>query len=653
MMASGSERRLAASVVIPTRSNLTGLQDCLEALRRCRPATVELELIVVANAADAPTRAFLQRLDDVVVIESAVDLGFAGACNAGAGRSRADYLVLLNDDVIVSPGWLDALVEAVNSRPGIGAAVSRILFPDGRLQEAGSVITRSGWTANVGFGSAADCESFLTRRTVDYGSACSLLVRRASWEALGGFSEDYFPGYFEDVDFALSLRTYGEGIVYEPRSVVVHQRHGTPIDRAFRGFYYLVNKQRFVAKWNHAIANAIAETAEDSIQVHTAAWAAAGCPRRVLIIDDRWPDARFGSGHGRMAACAATLADAACAVSFWAGADEGQIDFAALGVQPVRGGLADHLMRAESVYTAVVISRPNNFRRYHSLVRRLQPQAAVIYDAEALYSVRTARKPGTAAGRRYAQSLEAARYAALEERIAAAADVVVTVSPAEAAFWQRWNARVRTIPPFTGAPLSPAPYARRDRVLFAAGWRAGVDSPNGDGLLWFVRDVLPLVAGRVAGFELDVLGDAPAELHLPEAARGSVRFLGAVADLGEVYDRTRVAIAPIRYGSGVKIKTLEALEHGVPVVGTAVAAEGVPVGRGVGLRVCDRAADFADELCELYLNPVAWARARGELEHAAAARAQNGGSAAWADALDAAVAVRAASFRASATSETG
>ena len=559
---------------------------------------------------------------------------------------------MLNDDVIVSPDWLDALVEAVESRPDLGAAVSRILFPDGTLQEAGSVITRSGWTHNVGFLTNADRDAYLTPRTVDYGSACSLLIRRRSWDAVGGFCEDYFPGYFEDVDFALSLRNLGQQTIYEPRSMVVHQRHGTAIERQFRGFYYQRNHSRFVSKWRDTLGKALIDSPEDAAKLHTAAWAAAGCPRRVLIIDDRWPDARFGSGHGRMAECAMTLAASGCSVSFWAAADEGEIDFAALRIQPVRQGLATHLAQPEHLYEAVVISRPNNFRRYHALVRRLQPQAALVYDAEALYSTRMARAARLPGRRGHAQALECSRYLGIERRIGSKADVVVTVSATEAMAWGRWDARVHTIPPFSGSPVTPGTYAARDRVLFAAGWRAGAESPNGDGLRWFLGEVLPLVAKRMPAFVLDVLGSPPADLHLPLGSQPHLRFLGPVDDLSGIYDRARVAIVPLRYGAGVKVKALEALEYGVPVVGTAIAAEGIPIGRGGGLQVCDGAADFADALCRLYLDARLWMRARRELEAEAAARKQaDPAPVPWMDALDTAIAARAASLAGTPTSE--
>lgn len=597
-----------------------------------------MQLVVVATAADAATERLLQAADGVTLVQSDVNLGFSGACHAGASVAKGDYLVLMNDDVVVTPGWLDTLVNAMTARRDIGAAVPRVLYPDGTLQEAGALISRAGWTVQLGHGSPPGSNDYLTQRPVDYGSACAAVVDRDIWDAIGGFSEEYFPGYFEDVEFALGMRHRGKAVLYVPRAVVFHMRYGTPIERPLRSFFYQRNRETFVDKWREQLESFVLQDADDTDGLPRATWQAAGCPRRILVIDDRWPDARLGAGHGRMAAGVRELAGDGCDITFWAASDEGAPDFAALGLQPLRDRLETHLADPHRVYDVVLISRPPNFRKYAKLVRKLQPHAALVYDSEALYHVRLARSSKLASGvLRTTLDRTACRMVIAERRIAPAADTIVAVSEAEARVWRRWGAaHVAVIPPFTGATLTSRSFATRSGMLCGAGWVSGAVSPNGDGLEWCLREILPRLVRRIPGFVLYVLGTPPSELKVPAAVASNVRALGLVDDVHATYDKVRVALVPLRYGSGVKMKTIDAIEHGVPVVATPVGAEGVPVAQGAGLRVCTTAEEFAEVACELYLNRREWSAARWDLERIAE-RKRSVGGVRWSDAIGHAV----------------
>lgn len=239
------------SVVILVQDRLGLLIRCLEPLSR-REAAPVAEVVVVANGTPPSQLAVLLRRPDLVTVISPVNLGFAGGCNWGARFSRGRHIVLLNDDTEVEPGWLGRLVEVAGSDAGIGAVGSRLLNPDGSLQEAGSILWREGGTHQVQGASpfqAAACERV---RDVDYCSACGLLVTREAWDAVGGFDEGYFPAYHEDVDLCLTLRAHGYRTVYAPEARVLHHR-GAGMTTQFRAFAAARNGRRFVAKWASAL----------------------------------------------------------------------------------------------------------------------------------------------------------------------------------------------------------------------------------------------------------------------------------------------------------------------------------------------------------------------------------------------------------------
>ena len=183
--------------------------DCLDALRRPGASPPGTELVVVANGTPSDQLDGLTAHEDVVLVVNQENLGFAAGCNQAASIARAPLLVFLNDDSTVDNGCIDALIRAVSDDPEIGAVGARIVWVDGTLQEAGSVLWRDGSTSHVGEGLPPGSDAYQEPRDVDWASANGLLVTRRAWDVVGGFDERYFPAYYEDVDLCLALAAQG------------------------------------------------------------------------------------------------------------------------------------------------------------------------------------------------------------------------------------------------------------------------------------------------------------------------------------------------------------------------------------------------------------------------------------------------------------
>jgi GT2 family glycosyltransferase len=239
------------------------LDECLDALRRPGAAVEDTEIVVVANGTPKDQLESLTRCDDIVLVVNESNLGFASGCNQAASVARAPLLVFLNDDSLVQEGCIDALVRASESDPSIGAVGARIVSEDGTLQEAGSVIWKDGSASHVGEGLTSRSRAFMEPRWVDYSSANGLLVVRRVWDEVGGFDEGYFPAYFEDVDFSLTLAAHGYRTKYEPRAALVH-RGSQSTSRVFREFLLTRNHLRLVEKWGEALDRFEPPPAKDS-----------------------------------------------------------------------------------------------------------------------------------------------------------------------------------------------------------------------------------------------------------------------------------------------------------------------------------------------------------------------------------------------------
>ena len=142
------------------------------------------------------------------------------------GGPGGDYVCFLNVDALPEPGWLPPLLERLED-PRVGAAFPMLLNLDGTVQEAGSVVDALGWAHAIGAGASPGDLAVRFARAIDYGSAACMLVERDVFRSLGGFDPVYGLGYYEDADFCFKLRDAGLRTFYEPRSRVMHARHGS------------------------------------------------------------------------------------------------------------------------------------------------------------------------------------------------------------------------------------------------------------------------------------------------------------------------------------------------------------------------------------------------------------------------------------------
>jgi hypothetical protein len=141
---------------------------------------------------------------------------------------------------------------------------------------------------------------------------------------------------------------------------------------------------------------------------------------------------------------------------------------------------------------------------------------------------------------------------------------------------------------------------------------AGVDSPNGDGLLWFLEHVLPLIRSRIPWVRLRVTGRYPPAALLA-MSNPNLCFDGHVSDLAAFYNEIRVIVSPIRFGSGVKLKTIQAIQYAVPTVATTIAAEGMTLDACRGVHVSDDPTVFAAAVTRLMTDAHEWEESRTAL----------------------------------------
>lgn len=610
-----------ASILILCHDNQQYLSECLASISRTvNGSLTPFEVIVLfQQTSSGRVESFLRALSGIRVITASLNLGFAAGNNFASRYARGKHLVFLNDDTITQDGWLEQLVSVAEHDEQIGAVGSRLLFPDGTLQEAGAILWSDGSAYPLGRGEPLASLSYTYTRDVDYISANGLLVRRSAFDAAGGFDERFFPGYYEDVDLCMTIRhNLGLRIVYEPRSCILHHESATSNrDPDFRSFLFNRHQSAFRSKWADVLPWYPAPNPESPEAVERAVFRARGNPKRVLVMDDRLPQVGLGSGFGRTADMLFDLSRSGYAIDFIP-TDRGHLPktnlLGDLGVDVVTEPVAEHLARLGRSYDVVIISRPHNFKAYHATVRATMPEAPVIYDAEALYHRRLFLQAQTErdAARRDVIIRDAEQMQDLEIEIARSADAIVAISDAEVTWIEGLDEHA---PVAFMRPLSPnirtasAQLDKRAGAVFVAGWLAGEQSPNVHGLKWYAEKVVPIVRDALPDFVTSVTGANP-PLSVQALQSSAVVLCGFRESMESLYSGARIAIAPILVGAGVKIKTIEAMQYGVPVVATAVGAEGLGLSDNMEIDISDDAATFAGKIIALACDDELWLRRR-------------------------------------------
>ncbi len=252
----GNKSGIIASIIIPVFNKVEYTKKCLEALFKNTPGDI-YEVIVVDNASSDETPEFLKHMGNKLnVITNKENMGFTDACNQGAKIAKGNYLVFLNNDTEPQAGWLESMIKLAASDSKIGIVGSKLVYPDGRLQEAGGIIFSDGSGSNFGRGGNPYEDTFNDACEVDYCSGACLLVRKELFENIGGMDHRYSPAYYEETDLCFAARGKGYTVMYAPNSIVIHHESITAGDDTSSGFkkYLEINRKKFVGKWKDTLA---------------------------------------------------------------------------------------------------------------------------------------------------------------------------------------------------------------------------------------------------------------------------------------------------------------------------------------------------------------------------------------------------------------
>jgi len=591
----GGEEALDVSVIIPTYGQIHYTACCLlsvlEDRRRNFPRDkIKSEIIVVDDC--FPDKKEIEPLlhwhaeGMIKLIAKQKNSGFIESCNQGAKAAKGRCLVFLNNDTEVFDNWLEELIAPLADSE-VGLTGSKLIYPDGTLQEAGGIIWANGNAWNYGRGSEDPfMPEFSYLREVDYVSGASIGIRRSDFDRMNGFSEEFKPAYCEDSDLALRIRyELGKRVVFNPFSLVVHHEGkscGTSLESGVKR-YQVENTKKLFKKWRDTL---IANHNEDATDVFHAR-GRSGNKKTVLVIDHYIPEPDRDAGSRTMTSFIEAILMNDCKVVLWPdnlNPSNYLRHFQKMGVEvlhftdkqcPV---FCDWIMANGQYIDVALVSRPQLMAKYVTALKQ-NSKADIVFYGHDLHHCRIQAEHSVKIIKEKKEQLEllkSERYAWDEAFLilyptAWEADVVRNhIHP---------KTNVQSIQAYSIKPTlrSEKPHQKDTqckpfRLLFVGGFR---HSPNVDAMQWFCEAVFPKILTEL-DCQLMIAGSHPPD-EIQNLSSDKISVLGFVEDsvLEDLYASCDLAIVPLRYGAGIKGKVIEAFSKGIPVVTTDIGMQGI------------------------------------------------------------------------------
>ena len=562
------------SIIIPAYNQFSYTYNCLKSIKNHTEKEIAYEVIIADD-----------RSPDLIV--------------------KGKYILFLSNDTQVQENWLQPLVELIEKDDTIGAVGPKLVLKNGKLQEAGGIVWKGASAWSYGKNCHPALPEFNYVKEVDYISGAALMVKRAIWEKLGGFDDFFSPAYYEDIDLCFSIRKLGYKVIYQPASVVVHFEgitNGTNISEGQKQ-HQAINKKRFYAKWKDTLEKEHYPNGENVFLARDRSFN----KKTILVIDHYVPFFDKDAGSRSVFQYLKLFTSLGFNIKFIDDSFHRVEPYTAvieqMGIEVLYGlyylrNWKSWLKKNGQYIDYVFLNRPPIFLKYIDAIKKYT-KAKVFYYGHDLYFLREQRGYEITGDNALLKS--ANKWKKTELGLMTKADVVYYPSQVEWDEVKRQNPsiNIKTIPVYLyeDQPKNDKNITQTKNIMFVGGFG---HAPNVDGILWYAKEIYPLILEKHPEIKTYILGSNPPEEILQLNSENSI-VTGFVTDeqLNDFYNTCRLVIVPLRYGAGVKGKVIEAMYHQMPIVTTSIGAEGIK-GAAQCMSIKDDPSAFAEEVMRVY-----------------------------------------------------
>ena len=591
------------SIVIPVYNQFTYTYHCLESILE-NTKDVSYEVIIADDVSGDLTVNLADVVKNITIIRNKENQRFLRNCNHAAQYARGKYILFLNNDTQVQENWLAPLVELIERDEKIGMVGSKLIYPDGTLQEAGGIIWGDGHAWNYGNGQNANMPEFNYVKEVDYISGASLMIRADLWREIGGFDELFVPAYCEDSDLAFEVRKRGYKLMYQPLSVVVHfegKSNGTDTGSGVKK-YQIENSEKLKIKWKDAL---MAHSQSESDLFH--ARERSQSKLTILVIDHYVPQYDKDAGSKTTWQYLKMFVGQGYNVKFIGDnffRDEPYtMLLQQMGIEVLYGpwyaqNYKQWILDNKDSIDFVYLNRPHITEKYIDFLRE-NTNIKCIYYGHDLHFLRLRREYELSGDEKYLKESEDWKKKELD--IMHKADINYYPSYVEVDEIHKIDASIpaKAITAYVYDRFRediPTNFDQRRGILFVGGFG---HPPNEDAVVWFASEIYPEIRKKY-DIPFYIVGSNATDKVKKLQGNGIV-LKGFVTEeeLEELYYECRLVVVPLRFGAGVKGKVIEAMYYGTPMVTTSVGAEGISGAKEI-IAVADDAHMFAQKVVSLY-----------------------------------------------------
>lgn len=597
------------SIIIPVFNNIKYTFHCLKSIL-LQSQSMNYEVIIVDDCSSDNTQEILKQVSGIQIINNKTNSGFIASCNHGAEKAKGKYVLFLNNDTQVTENWLNELLKSYHHFDDVGLVGAKLVYPDGRLQEAGGIVWQDGSAWNYGRLSEPDMPQYCYAREVDYCSGACILIEKSFFYSLGNFDKHYSPAYYEDTDLAFKVRQAGKKVIYQPNTRIIHFEgisSGTDTNSGVKQ-YQLLNHEKFFTRWKQTLQTHRANGIEPELEKERA------ITKRILVLDARMLLPDQDSGSLRMYNLLTILQKQHYKVTFCPINLEHRHEYSkemqGKGIEtiysPFYSSVKDYLKANGRFFDLVIISRVVTANKVMDQVINYCQKAKIIYDTVDLHFLREQRAADCTSSEKQAKLELASQMKKTEISIMHQADATWVVSHYEK---QLLNQEYPELPVHIVSNIHGLNFtaefnnfSQRKDFMFIGGFE---HKPNIDAVSYFCKNILPFVFLKLPNIQFHIVGSKPTP-EILDLATEQIIVHGFVADIDPIFENIRLTIAPLRYGAGVKGKINTSMSYAVPVVATQIAAEGMFLEDGVDVLMAESDEDFADAIIKLHEDKKLW-----------------------------------------------